>query len=75
MSLVAGSILGTAMFHLLPHSLERIPGDYAVEKAMPWMVLGIVVLVFSSIFSTSISTISAKQKAVFMIITRTKKQS
>ncbi len=46
MSLVAGFILGIAMFHLLPHSLERIPGDDAVEKAMTWMVLGIVVLVF-----------------------------
>ncbi|MYF12481.1 MAG: iron permease, partial [Gammaproteobacteria bacterium] len=25
MSLVAGFILGVALFHLLPHSLERIP--------------------------------------------------
>ena len=46
MSLVAGFILGVAMFHLLPHSLERISGTGIVEKAVGWMVLGMVLMIF-----------------------------
>lgn len=46
MSFVAGFILGIAMLHLLPHSLQRIPGDDVIEKAVTWMMFGIVVLVF-----------------------------
>ena len=46
MSLVAGFILGIAMFHLLPHSLDRISGPDIVEKAVGWMVLGMVLMIF-----------------------------
>ena len=46
MSLVAGFILGIAMYHLLPHSLERIPGPDSGEKAVGWMVLGMILMVF-----------------------------
>lgn len=46
MSLVAGFILGISIFHLLPHSLERIPGHHAGETAMIWMMVGIVVMIF-----------------------------
>ena len=46
MSLVAGFILGIAMFHLLPHSLERISEPDMVEKAVGWMVLGMVLMIF-----------------------------
>ena len=46
MSLVAGFILGIAMFHLLPHSLERISGIGTVERAVGWMVLGMVLMIF-----------------------------
>ncbi len=46
MSLVAGFILGIAMFHMLPHSLERIPGPDVVEKAVGWMVCGMVLMIF-----------------------------
>ena len=42
MSLVAGFILGVALFHLLPHSLERIPGPHAVNTAMLWVVAGMI---------------------------------
>lgn len=45
MSLVAGFILGVALFHLFPHSLERIPGPDAVETAMLWVVAGMVAMV------------------------------
>lgn len=46
MSLVAGFILGISIFHLLPHSLERIPGPHAGETAVIWMMVGIVVMIF-----------------------------
>ena len=45
MSLVAGFILGIAMFHLLPDSLDLIPGPSAIEKAVGWMVLGMVLMI------------------------------
>ena len=44
-SLVAGFILGIAMFHLLPDSLDHIPGPSALEKAVGWMVLGMVLMI------------------------------
>ena len=46
MSLVAGFILGIAMFHLLPHSLNHISGTGTVEKAVGWMVFGMVLMIF-----------------------------
>lgn len=46
MSLVAGFILGIAMYHLLPHSIERISGPDRVEKAVGWMVFGMVLMIF-----------------------------
>lgn len=45
MSLVAGFILGVALFHLLPHSLERIPDPGAVDVAMLWVMAGMIALV------------------------------
>ncbi len=45
MSLVAGFILGIALFHLLPHSLERIPEPGAVNTAMLWVVAGMIAMV------------------------------
>ena len=45
MSLVAGFILGIAVFHLLPDSLDHIPGPSAIEKAVGWMVLGMVLMI------------------------------
>ncbi len=46
MSLVAGFILGIAMFHLLPHSLNHMAGSDIVAKAVGWMVLGMVLMIF-----------------------------
>ena len=46
MSLVAGFILGIAIFHLLPHSLEHIPGPGAVNKAVGWTMAGMLLMVF-----------------------------
>ena len=45
MSLVAGFILGIAMFHLLPDSLDHIPGPSAIKKAVGWLVLGMVLMI------------------------------
>ncbi|MYH34211.1 MAG: hypothetical protein F4133_10455 [Gammaproteobacteria bacterium] len=45
MSLVAGFILGIALFHLLPHGLERIPGPENIEHGMLWTALGIIFMV------------------------------
>ena len=46
MSLVAGFILGIAMFHLLPHSLDRVSGPQIIEKVVGWMVFGMVLMIF-----------------------------
>ena len=46
MSLVAGFILGIAMYHLFPHSLERISGPGNVEKAVACMVFGMILMIF-----------------------------
>ena len=45
MSLVAGFIIGIAIFHLFPHSLGLIPDDHAIEVATLWMVFGILAMV------------------------------
>ena len=45
MSLVAGFILGIALYHLLPHGLDRIPGPESAEKGMVWAVFGIILMV------------------------------
>lgn len=45
MSLVAGFIIGIAIFHLIPHSLELIPGDHSIEVATLWIVFGILAMV------------------------------
>ena len=45
MSLVAGFILGMAVFHLLPHSIERIPGPDSMVVVAGWMVMGMVMMV------------------------------
>ena len=45
-SFVAGFILGIAMFHLVPHSLERISGPDVVEKAVVWMMFGMLFMIF-----------------------------
>ena len=42
MSLVSGLMLGVAMFHLLPHSIEQIGGDHPVELALRWCVVGLL---------------------------------
>ena len=45
MSFVAGFLAGVALFHLLPHSLERITGPGAVETAVLWVVFGMVAMI------------------------------
>ena len=45
MSLVAGFLLGVAMYHLLLHSLEDIPGPHAGEIAVGCAVLGIILII------------------------------
>ncbi len=45
MSLVAGFILGMAVFHLLPHSIERIPGPDGMVVVAGWMVMGMIMMV------------------------------
>lgn len=44
MSLVAGLILGVALYHLLPHALARIPPPNAMEQLVWWAMLGIIVM-------------------------------
>ncbi|MCY4012366.1 MAG: ZIP family metal transporter [Gammaproteobacteria bacterium] len=45
MSFVAGFLAGVALFHLLPHSIERIRGPEAVEAAVLCVVLGMVAMI------------------------------
>ena len=45
MTLVAGLILGVALYHLLPHGVQRLHGPDAVETAAWWAVLGVVLMV------------------------------
>ena len=48
MSLVAGFILGIAVYHLFPHSLERMtgPGPEVVEKVVVWVMFGMILMIF-----------------------------
>ena len=45
MSLVAGLILGVALYHLVPHALAHLGGAQAVESVVWWMVLGMIFMV------------------------------
>lgn len=45
MSLVAGLILGVALYHMVPHSLTRLGGPEAATIVAWWMVLGMVFMV------------------------------
>ena len=45
LSLVAGFIVGIAMYHLLPHGLDRIPGPEGTHKGMLWTVFGIIMMI------------------------------
>ena len=45
MSFVAGFILGIAVFHLLPHGMERIPGPNNLETAALWIMFGMAVMI------------------------------
>ena len=45
MSFVAGFLLGVALYHLLLHSLEDIPGPHAGEIAVGCAVLGIILII------------------------------
>lgn len=45
MSLVAGFILGIALYHLLPHGLDRIPGPESTEKGMVWAAFGVIMMI------------------------------
>ena len=45
MSFVAGLIIGVALFHLLPHGLERIAGPDAFETAVFWLAAGVLLMV------------------------------
>lgn len=45
MSFVAGLVIGVAMYHLLPHGFERISGGHAIEVAVWWMLVGMVLMV------------------------------
>lgn len=45
MSLVAGFILGIALYHLLPHGLDLIPGPGSTEKGMVWAAFGVIMMI------------------------------
>ncbi len=45
MSFVAGFILGVALYHLLPHSVVRLPGSDALEVAIQWTASGTILMV------------------------------
>lgn len=45
MSFVAGLVLGVAIYHLLPHSVERLSGERLIGIVAWWMVVGMVLMV------------------------------
>ncbi len=45
MSFIAGLVLGVAVQHLLPHSVERISGPSPMHSAAGWMMLGMALTV------------------------------
>lgn len=44
MSGVAGLMLGVACYHLLPHSVASFASERAVDQAMWWLVVGLVLM-------------------------------
>lgn len=44
-SFVAGVILCVSLYYLLPHGMTEIPGEHAIETAVWWMMVGIVLMV------------------------------
>ena len=44
MSFVAGLILGVALYHLVPHSVAQISGPRAIEIAVWWMIIGMILM-------------------------------
>lgn len=46
MSFVAGLILGVALYHLIPHSVDQIQDPDAVGVATWWVVIGMLLMVF-----------------------------
>ncbi len=44
-SFVAGVILCVSLYYLLPHGMREIPGEHAIETAMWWMLVGVVLMV------------------------------
>ncbi len=44
MSLVAGLMLGVAFFHLLPHSVTLLGGAGSLDRAIGWLMGGLVVM-------------------------------
>lgn len=45
-SFVAGLILGVALLHLIPHSIDQIPGDESSGVATWWVAVGMLLMVF-----------------------------
>ncbi len=45
MSVVAGLILGVALYHLMPHGLARLVGPEAIEAVVWWTMLGMIFMV------------------------------
>ena len=43
MAFVAGIILGVAVYHMLPHAVAAIGGPEALERAIFWLMLGVLV--------------------------------
>ncbi len=42
MAFVAGIILGVAIYHMLPHAVTAIGGPDSLEKALFWLMLGVL---------------------------------
>lgn len=44
MSMVSGLMLGVAFYHLLPHSIAMAGGEHAVDDAVWWLMVGLIVM-------------------------------
>ncbi len=44
MSLVSGLMIGVAFYHLLPHSVVTYGGPEAVDQAVWWLMIGLIVM-------------------------------
>lgn len=44
MSFVAGLMLGVAIYHLLPHAIATLDNDDAVEQAVWWLMIGLLIM-------------------------------